>query len=80
MIREVQEYKVLLIGDKGVGKTSFLLRIMSDKFVAAASSAEPSVDAYTKERVCLIFLLCFSENVSNLHSDDERAYCGWRSS
>jgi GTPase SAR1 family protein len=48
---EVQEYKVLLIGDKGVGKTSFLLRIMSDKFVAATSSAEPGVDAYTKERV-----------------------------
>lgn len=47
----MQEYKVLLIGDKGVGKTSFLLRIMSDKFVSATSSAEPGVDAYTKERV-----------------------------
>jgi len=51
------EYKVLVIGDKGVGKTSFVYRAVHDRFVAQSSSAEPGVDHFTKERETKDFVM-----------------------
>lgn len=40
-------YKIVLLGDVGVGKTSIFNRIKTDRFIQSSTTVGPGTDQYT---------------------------------
>ena len=61
------EFKVVVLGDKGVGKTSLVLRFIEGYFIAKQQSTSRSCMIRLLLLLVLLLFNCININIINMH-------------